>query len=163
AVRERIEAHAVEYPDKPRRTLVQRREPLAVTTTGQLPERIDVEKTSTSYRAHSYHTKIPPAAITPFLRAYTRPGDLVFDPFCGSGMTGVAALTENRNVLLSDISPASVHISRNYTTPCDSDALAAALRRVEKIVNPTISWLYKPLGGNSVVEYTTWSDIFQCR
>ena len=57
-------------------------------------------KTSTSYRAHSYHTKVPATAITPFVRAYTRPGETVFDPFCGSGMTGVAALMENRNALL---------------------------------------------------------------
>jgi transcriptional regulator with XRE-family HTH domain len=55
------------------------------------PERIDAQKTSTSYRAHSYHTKIPPEAITPFIRAFTRPGEIVLDPFCGSGMTGVAA------------------------------------------------------------------------
>jgi hypothetical protein len=26
-----------------------------------MPERIDVRKTTMSYRAHSYHTKVPPA------------------------------------------------------------------------------------------------------
>ena len=32
-----------------------------------------------------------PEAIAPFINHYTKPGDVVVDPFCGSGMTGVAA------------------------------------------------------------------------
>src|SRR5256885_9027881 len=43
------------------------------------------------YNAHSYHTKVPPRSIIPYILHYTKPGDLVLDPFCGSGMTGVAA------------------------------------------------------------------------
>src|SRR5262245_8014779 len=43
------------------------------------------------YNAHSYHTKVPPRGIIPYILHYTRPGDLILDPFCGSGMTGVAA------------------------------------------------------------------------
>src|SRR5712671_2893042 len=44
------------------------------------------------YNAHSYHTKVPPRAIVPYILHYTEPGDLILDPFCGSGMTGVAAM-----------------------------------------------------------------------
>jgi DNA methylase len=43
------------------------------------------------YNAHSYHTKVPHRAIMRYLLHYTQPGDLVFDGFCGTGMTGVAA------------------------------------------------------------------------
>lgn len=43
------------------------------------------------YNAHSYHTKVPHKAIMRYLLHYTRPGDIVFDGFCGTGMTGVAA------------------------------------------------------------------------
>src|SRR5271163_4631076 len=43
------------------------------------------------YNAHSYHTKVPPRSIIPYILHYTQPGDLILDPFCGSGMTGVAA------------------------------------------------------------------------
>lgn len=43
------------------------------------------------YNAHSYHTKVPHKAIIHFLLHYTNPGDIIFDGFCGSGMTGVAA------------------------------------------------------------------------
>ena len=69
---------------------------------------------------------------------------------------------EGRNALLSDLSPAAVHIARNYTTPCDPRAFAAALARVEKAVSPTIAWLYRPFGSDRIVEYTTWSDVYLC-
>lgn len=43
------------------------------------------------YNAHSYHTKVPHKAIMRYILHYTSPGDIVFDGFCGTGMTGVAA------------------------------------------------------------------------
>jgi DNA modification methylase len=43
------------------------------------------------YNAHSYHTKVPHKAIMRYILHYTQPGELVFDGFCGTGMTGVAA------------------------------------------------------------------------
>ena len=43
------------------------------------------------YNAHSYHTKVPHKAIMRYILHYTEPGNVVFDGFCGTGMTGVAA------------------------------------------------------------------------
>ncbi len=43
------------------------------------------------YNAHTYHTKVPHKAIMRYILHYTKPGDLVFEGFCGTGMTGVAA------------------------------------------------------------------------
>ena len=59
------------------------REPFAVD--------VSVGKTDQLYKAHAYHTKVPHLAIVPSILHYTKPGDLVLDGFCGSGMTGVAA------------------------------------------------------------------------
>lgn len=43
------------------------------------------------YTLHSYHTKVPHRAVMRYILHYTNPGDVVFDGFCGTGMTGVAA------------------------------------------------------------------------
>lgn len=48
-------------------------------------------KSDPIYNAHNYHTKVPPRAIMRYILHYTKPGDYVFDGFCGTGMTGVAA------------------------------------------------------------------------
>jgi DNA modification methylase len=54
------------------------------------------------YNAHSYHTKVPHKAIMRYILHYTNPGDVVFDGFCGTGMTGVAAqLTGDRATIES--------------------------------------------------------------
>lgn len=48
-------------------------------------------KNDAIYMAHTYHTKVPHKAIMRYLLHYTKPGDVVFDGFAGTGMTGVAA------------------------------------------------------------------------
>ena len=48
-------------------------------------------KTDAIYTAHTYHTKVPYKAIMRYILHYTEPGDVVFDGFAGSGMTGIAA------------------------------------------------------------------------
>lgn len=54
------------------------------------------------YNAHPYHTKVPHKAIMRYILHYTDPGDIVFDGFCGTGMTGVAAqMCGNREVVMS--------------------------------------------------------------
>lgn len=44
-----------------------------------------------NYKLHPYHTKVPHRAIMRYILHYTNPGDIIFDGFAGTGMTGVAA------------------------------------------------------------------------
>lgn len=54
------------------------------------------------YNAHSYHTKVPHKAIMRYILHYTNPGDFIYDGFCGTGMTGVAAqMCGDRSVVQS--------------------------------------------------------------
>src|SRR5262249_11514535 len=57
----------------------------------QPPRVVSGQRNTAFYNAHSYHTKLPPEAVATFLKHFTRPDDVVLDPFCGTGMTGVAA------------------------------------------------------------------------
>lgn len=59
-------------------------------------------KSDPIYNAHGYHTKVPHKAIMRYILHYTQPDDVVFDGFCGTGMTGVAAqLCGDRKVVES--------------------------------------------------------------
>lgn len=55
-----------------------------------------------------YPNQKPTKIIEPFIKAHTSPGDLVVDPFCGSGSTGVAALKHGRRFYGGDTNPAAV-------------------------------------------------------
>jgi DNA modification methylase len=123
-------------------------------------------KNTPIYNAHSYHTKVPPQGIVPYIEHYTDPGDLLLDPFCGSGMTGVAALMTGRRAILSDLSPAAVHIARNYCAHVNVAALRQEFERIKAAVKDEFDWLYGTTcdrcGGPATIRYTIWSDVFDC-
>ncbi len=125
-----------------------------------------VSRASAIYNVHSYHTKIPAAGITPYVEHYVDRGGLVLDPFAGSGMTGLAAALAGRRAILNDLSPAAVHIARNYTTPCDAATLRSAVGRLLAWAEPQILPLYESscptCGGLARTEYVVWSDDRLC-
>ena len=43
------------------------------------------------YKMHPYHTKAPHRALMRYILHYTKPDDIIFDGFCGTGMAGIAA------------------------------------------------------------------------
>jgi adenine-specific DNA methylase len=125
-----------------------------------------VSRATATYNVHAYHTKVPVEAIGPYVEHYTVPGATVLDPFAGSGMTGLAAALRGRRAILNDLSPAAVHIARNYTTPCPAPALSAAADRLLVWARPQIEPLYAvscpQCGGKATTEYVVWSDVRSC-
>jgi hypothetical protein len=62
---------------------------------------------------HAAHPTVKPVALMRWLiRLVTKPGDVVLDPFGGSGTTGVAALAEGRRVILVERDPRFAEIAR---------------------------------------------------
>lgn len=123
-----------------------------------------VRRSSSLYGVHAYHTKVPAEAIVGFIEASTEPGDTVLDLFCGSGMTGAAAAMAGRCAVLNDLSPAAVHIARNYTEPCDPRAFEFAVDRVLAAVGDEVAALYATSheGRDARIEYLVWSDVRRC-
>lgn len=67
-------------------------------------------------------TQKPVALFAYLIRTYTRPGELVLDPTCGSGTTAIAARNEGRRFICGDSDPGYVQIARDrlaqpYTVP----------------------------------------------
>jgi len=122
-------------------------------------------KTDKIYLAHTYHTKVPPAGIAEFIRHYTQPGDIVLDPFAGSGMTGVAAVRTGRDAILVDLAPSACHIAYNHVTPCDAEAARDAWQKIRERIGPEIRRLYAttdPNGKPATFTSLVWSDVFAC-
>ena len=57
-------------------------------------------------------TQKPLALFSELVRVHSKPGDLVVDPFLGSGTTAVAALTNGRKFIGGDIAPHYVKIAQ---------------------------------------------------
>jgi len=127
---------------------------------------ITTTKATAIYNMHTYWSKKPHDAIRQYIRHYTQPGDLVLDPFCGSGSTALAALMEGRAAIAIDLSPAATFITKHYCTPVDVDELQRAFEELQTRVKPEMDWLYETrcdrCDGRAITAYTVYSYVFQC-
>jgi len=127
---------------------------------------ITTTKATAIYNMHTYWSKKPHDAIQKYIRHYTQPGDLVLDPFCGSGGTALAALMEGRAAIAIDLSPAATFITKNYCTPVDVEELQHAFQELKAKVKPEMGWLYETrcdrCDGLATTTNTVYSYVFQC-
>jgi len=79
---------------------------------------------------HAFAAKFPPQLPAWFIHGLTDPGDVVFDPFLGSGTTVLEAMRLNRRAVGIDIDPLAVLISRAKTFHLDPEQVSSMGRTV---------------------------------
>jgi DNA modification methylase len=87
------------------------------------------EAGSAIYDMHPYWSKKPHGAIKRYILHYTKEGDVVLDPFTGSGGTNSVACQVNRPNIGIDISPASTFITRHLCTPHNPQEIKKTLSK----------------------------------
>ncbi len=122
-----------------------------------LPQGASGAKNTPAYNVHSYPTKVPPEAIEPFIEHHTAPGAWVLDPFCGSGMTGLAASRTGRRSILGDLSPGATHLAWNLTHHCDAAKLTAAASSVLEACAGYLDRLYAVEGRDGEPAHLNWT------
>ncbi len=87
------------------------------------------------YGVHPYFTRRPANVVRAYLERYSQAGDIVLDPFGGTGVTGIEAFLLGRHAIQNDLNPFANFIARNIAdTSLPSTApLKEAFGRVEKI------------------------------
>jgi len=88
----------------------------------QLVMELEFEKSngngSTTYLTHNFHTypaKFIPQIPKSTIKALTKEGDIILDPFCGCGTTLVEAKLLNRNAIGVDLNPIATLVSKAKT------------------------------------------------
>ena len=69
-----------------------------------------------------------------YIKHYTKPGEIVFDPFGGTGPTTVEALKNRRKALYNDLNPFMLFIARNTCRPVNTKVLMTAFNGVLETV-----------------------------
>ena len=72
--------------------------------------------------------------VRAYIERYTKPGEIVFDPFGGSGPTIVEALKTRRKALYNDLNPFMVFVARNTCRPVDVKKLKKAFDKIFEAV-----------------------------
>lgn len=102
----------------------------------------------------SYHGMFPPKLAHYFIQRFSRPGDVVLDPFGGRGTTTLQARVEGRRSIGNDLSPLAYVLGRAKASPPTWSALNRAVDALEKAykvqamqhidVHPDVAMLYHP-------------------
>lgn len=97
------------------------------------------------YGVHPYFTRRPANVVRAYVERYSQPGDVVLDPFGGTGVTAIEAFLLGRHAIQNDLNPFANFIAQNIadTTLSTTVPLRAAFARVEKECEAEIAKIEK--------------------
>ncbi len=94
---------------------------------------------SAMYLMHKYWGRKPANIVRSYINKYTKAGDVVLDPFVGSGVTAFEALRLKRHAVAFDLNPFSEFLIKTTLTPVPPSKLNDAANQIKE----SISSLYK--------------------
>jgi DNA modification methylase len=104
-----------------------------------LPENPIPDVIDMPYSGNKLHpTQKPVTALKPQIKAFTQPGDIVLDPFCGSGSTLLAAKILHRRYLGIELDPQYHAAASKRLHPGD-------IRALEKVYSPQMMQPSRPM------------------
>jgi len=101
--------------------------------TRPLLEEISVKKRAVRrhFGVHGYFTKQTWNVVADYIKNFSKPGDLILDPFGGSGVTAIEAMMNNRKGINIDINPMAVFLVQSLIAPIKQEELREAFEQVK--------------------------------
>jgi len=96
------------------------------------------------YGVHPYFTRRPANVVRAYIEHFTEPGDLVLDPFGGSGVTAIEAMLLNRRGIHNDINPFANFIASQIAdvTHEDTAYIKQAFQEVQSRCKTQVEWIH---------------------
>ena len=118
------------------------------------------------YGFHKYWARKPANVISRHILHYTKPGQVVLDPFCGSGVSVIESLIAGRRAIGIDVNPLAIHLVRTTVLGAQVEGLEDALAKLESSVGRKIN---KAMSVNcplckkkAEIKYRVWSSVATC-
>jgi DNA modification methylase len=92
------------------------------------------------YGVHPYFTRRPANVVRDYVTRYSQEGDVVLDPFGGTGVTAIEAFLLGRNAIQNDLNPFANFIARNVadTTLPSIAPLRRAFERTDQLCSKEV-------------------------
>lgn len=103
---------------------------------------IPPEPHTAMYVWHKYWSRKTWNVVGEHIQNYTKPGQIVFDPFAGSGVVAVEAARNKRRAIVCDLNPVASHITELTLRPVNTLKLLEAFERVRDRVKKRVEELY---------------------
>lgn len=114
------------------------------------------------YAMHKYWSKKPYNLVSQYIDKYSKPNEIVLDPFCGSGVTITESVRLGRRAVGIDINPTAIVSTKMGLTHIDIKALKKTFEFLRSEVEQEINSLYQtdcPKCGNpkAISTHTIWN------
>ena len=105
-----------------------------------------VAKAHTSmYLMHKYWARKPHNVVSEYIEHYSKEGDIVLDPFVGSGVTAIEAIKLDRKAIAIDLDPIATFITRMTAIPIDVEKMKSPFEEIKNNCKKEIDNLYKTI------------------
>jgi len=112
------------------------------------------------YLMHKFWARKSPNVVAEYIKHYSKTGDIVLDPFAGSGVTAIEAIKLGRKAICIDYNPVMTFIARMTAIPIDLEDLKAEFETIKKDVSKKILGYYETkcpkCGKKSPIIGTKW-------
>ena len=95
------------------------------------------------YLMHKFWARKPHNVVSEYIKHYSKEGDIILDPFVGSGVTAIEALKLRRKIIAIDLDPIATFITRMSTIPIDLKEIENEFERIKQNCERQIRELYE--------------------
>jgi uncharacterized protein YbaR (Trm112 family) len=118
------------------------------------------------YLMQKYWARKPHNVVAEYIQNYSRPDEIVLDPFLGSGVTLIEAVRLKRKAIGFDLDPFSKLIAQVTVQENDLSRLKAEFDSVKSELEEKINSLYSAVcprcKKQAIISYLVWSYIVDC-
>jgi len=109
---------------------------------------------------HKYWARKPHNVVGEYIEHYSKKGEIVLDPFVGSGVTAIEALKRGRKAIAIDLDPMATFITKMTLLPVDLGKFKDAFEEIKTNVKTEIEKLYSTkcpkCGKKATILATVW-------
>jgi len=114
-----------------------------MTSTEHIDYAIIAQAHTPMYLIHKYWARKPHNVVSEYIRRYSKEGEIVLDPFGGSGVTAMEAIKAGRKAISIDLNPMSAFIIENTLSRVSPREIEEEFRKIEIKLKDKINKLYE--------------------
>jgi len=95
------------------------------------------------YLMHKFWARKPHNVVGEYIEHFSKKGEIVLDPFVGSGVTAIEALKRGRKAIAIDLDPMATFITRMTAVPVDLKEIKKVYQSIKEKAEAKIESLYE--------------------